>query len=552
MTRTEFLVYRLLKDPSLGSQLNGQADRLSRAMRQEKMDTDWLPVSGGSWDLLEALLLYHTKFHQLPQGLDGLCDFTETDESAMKLRGKSNVMRNDAENLLQLEFDAAELSAGGDLNTLADGIITTANKMHVNWILDGISHVNHESANAATKKRKKSDPHGPEAACDRMIELATKARVVFAGQDAKELGLHIEAASSIEPERLEWLWENRVPGGKVTLWAGTPGTGKSTCAVDLIARTTTGNDWPDGAKNTAGVKDVLIAVSEDDLADTLVPRLMAAGADLTRVHIIQSVTGIDMTDDDMPMVTRPLQLKADSDHLKKMLAENPNIALVVLDPISSYFGDCNPNKDEEVRPVMHAIADAMEGTKAAFLGIIHNNKRSDAKAIEKILGASSIVGVARAVWAFLRDDDNKDECLMSLVKGNLSKKRSGLRYAIVDGEARLKDGKVTVSKIDWLGDDERDADDVMAEQKEAAGERKDSRQMTLAKAFLTMQVKGHPVLARDMYPLAEAEGINERTLRRALHELGISWDKRKDGTYWLWPVAPDYTPETDEQVIEMI
>ena len=60
--------------------------------------------------------------------------------------------------------------------------------------------------------------------------------------------------------------------------------------------------------------------------------------------------------------------------------------MVALDPISSYFGECDPNKDKEIRPVMEAIADACESSKTAFVGIIHNNKRGDADAIGKILG----------------------------------------------------------------------------------------------------------------------------------------------------------------------
>jgi putative DNA primase/helicase len=314
----------------------------------------------------------------------------------------------------------------------------------------------------------------------------------------------------------------------------------------LIARVTTGQDFPDGKKNAAGAKDVLVAFSEDDESDTYIPRLMAAGADLERVHIIRSVTALDDVDGEFTVVERKqLQLKSDTEQLKRKLAENPNIALVVLDPISSYFGDINPNRDEEVRPVMHAIQEAMSDTKAAFIGIIHNNKRSDAKALEKILGASSIVGVARAVWAFLRDDENKDEYTMSLVKGNLSRRGGGLRYTLVDGTVAIGGKKTTQVKVEWGDADDRDADQVMADHKANAADGGDSKKMSLAKALLTAEVKGHPRRSKEIYDLAEAEGLNSRMVKRAAEALGIVHNKQRDGWYMVWgDVKDNKIPDT--------
>ena len=89
-------------------------------------------------------------------------------------------------------------------------------------------------------------------------------------------------ASDIKPEPLEWLWRGKIPAGKITLFAGQPDCGKTLAMLDFIARVTTGKDFPDGTKNERGAQRVLLAATEDDLKSTLIPRLIAAEADLTK------------------------------------------------------------------------------------------------------------------------------------------------------------------------------------------------------------------------------------------------------------------------------
>lgn len=93
-------------------------------------------------------------------------------------------------------------------------------------------------------------------------------------------------AASIKPVAIRWLWPGWVARGKLTVLAGAGGSGKTTLAIGLIGTLTSGGRWPDG-DICREPGNALIWSSEDDPADTLVPRLMAAGADLSRVHIIQ-------------------------------------------------------------------------------------------------------------------------------------------------------------------------------------------------------------------------------------------------------------------------
>lgn len=339
-------------------------------------------------------------------------------------------------------------------------------------------------------------------------------------------------ASDIEPEPLEWLWRDKIPAGKITLFAGQPDCGKSLAMLDFIARVTTGKDFPDGTPNPHGPKRVLLAATEDDLKSTLIPRLIAAEADLTKVVILRRV--VIKTEAKQKTKKRMLQLAEDSKLLKLTLRNNPDIAVVALDPISSYFGNCDPNKDKEVRPVMEAIADACESSKTAFVGIIHNNKRGDADAIGKILGASSLVGVSRAVWGFARDKEKNGEYFMSLVKGNLARKRTGMKYQIIDATVVIDGKNEILPRTDWLGESEESADEVLQKNRDADGSgNKDKKKIEVAKALVMAQLETGPKLLRDVYRIGEEQGIGDKTIQRANRELGIFVRKQPGGPWWL-------------------
>ena len=368
--------------------------------------------------------------------------------------------------------------------------------------------------------------------------------VVQAGKNSKGdvFSLMGILASDIVPEKLEWLWRDKIPAGKITLFAGQPDCGKSVAMLDFIARITTGKDFPDGTKNERGAQRVLLAATEDDLNTTLIPRLIAAEADMKKVVILKRV----VVENGAKQKTkkRMLQLTEDAKLLKLMLKNNPDIAVVALDPISSYFGDCDPNKDKEVRPVMEAIADACEASRTAFVGIIHNNKRGDTDAIGKILGASSIVGVSRAVWGFCKDKEKPGEFFMSLVKGNLARKRSGMKYQIIDATVVINGENEILPRTDWLGESEESADEVMKKNRDADGTGKGDKKIDTIKLLLQKvldEATGNAVLLREFYTLCEKEGLGEtekikKTVQRAIKDIGAVCDKPPGsrGPWWVY------------------
>ncbi|MGA8491306.1 MAG: AAA family ATPase, partial [Terriglobales bacterium] len=255
-------------------------------------------------------------------------------------------------------------------------------------------------------------------------------KTIAQGRDGAEtFTMTTICADTIKPVAIKWLWPSRFPMGKSSLITGKPDQGKSQVTLDVIARTTTGADWPDGEKNTLGPRDVLLAVAEDDLADTVIPRLQSAGADLSRVFFVGYVRTKEFDEKNgTKSVVRPLQLAADIKKLKITLESNPNIALLVIDTLTSFFGDVNVNADQDIRPVMDGLARTFRDCGAAFIGVSHHNKKNDADAVQAILGASSVAGSVRAAYSCSKDPESEGEFYFTLVKGNLTKKRGGMKF----------------------------------------------------------------------------------------------------------------------------
>jgi putative DNA primase/helicase len=135
-------------------------------------------------------------------------------------------------------------------------------------------------------------------------------------------------AAEIEPKRIDFLWPGRLARGKHTAIAGEPGGGKSQLSVYVAATISRGGEWPCG-EGRAPIGNVIIFNAEDGADDTVVPRLIAAGADRTRVHIVNAVLQEDGKG------RRTFNLQADLALLEQEIANIGNVALVIIDPISS-------------------------------------------------------------------------------------------------------------------------------------------------------------------------------------------------------------------------
>jgi len=144
----------------------------------------------------------------------------------------------------------------------------------------------------------------------------------------EESRLLVKCASDIKPEAIDWLWEQRLPLGKCVLVAGDGGLGKSMLLAWIAATVSRGKEWPCGeGKSRSG--SAIILSAEDDAADTIVPRLIAADADCSRVHILEAVR----REDDEGH--RSFNLQLDLPELEKTIEQIDDVVLVIIDPITS-------------------------------------------------------------------------------------------------------------------------------------------------------------------------------------------------------------------------
>jgi RecA-family ATPase len=249
-------------------------------------------------------------------------------------------------------------------------------------------------------------------------------------------------ASNIVPEKVEWLWPGRLARGKHTCIAGEQGTGKSQLSIAIIAAITTGGSWPCGEGQSPIKGNVVILSAEDGAADTIVPRLEAAGADLSRVVIVSAVC-IDGNG------RRTFNLQTDIDKLERKITEIGDVALVVIDPVSSYLGKTDSHKNSEVRGVLEPLAEMADRTRVAVLSITHFNKPGSAntvKALHRIIGSVAFSAAPRVAFAVIEDAENPGRYLVLHAKNNLAPAPQGLAYRL---EQTIITNGIVASRIAW-------------------------------------------------------------------------------------------------------
>ena len=226
--------------------------------------------------------------------------------------------------------------------------------------------------------------------------------------------LSVVTMSEVRPEQVEWLWPGRLPVGKIVVLDGDPGTGKSTLTLDLAAHLSTGADWPDGAPCPLGGTVLLSA--EDGLADTISLRLLAAGADLARVHAFTQVGD------------RPPHL-GDVESLRAVI-ERYQARLLVVDVLMAYL-PTDGSRDQAVRRLLHPLGAMAEEMGCCVLLLRHLIKASGGNVLYRGSGSVGVIGAARA--AFLVGRDPQDQTLMVLagVKTNLAAMPDALGYRLI-------------------------------------------------------------------------------------------------------------------------
>jgi putative DNA primase/helicase len=250
-------------------------------------------------------------------------------------------------------------------------------------------------------------------------------------------GLDVVCMADVKPSAIDWLWQDWIAIGKVHVLASEGGRGKSTILCSTTAITTTGTKWPDGAQ-ASPVGSVIILAAEDDVEDTLAPRLMAAGADLSRVFVIRSVF-----DDSR---RRGFSLQADLERLEAEILKHDNVKLVIIDPVSSYLGKIDSHKNADVRSVLEPLGEMAARLRVAVICNNHFSK-GGGNANSRIIGSVAFVNQARAVFIVTPDKDDETRMLLIPSKINIAPIRHGLAYRIEGCLVGFEGKEIATSRI---------------------------------------------------------------------------------------------------------
>jgi hypothetical protein len=339
----------------------------------------------------------------------------------------------------------------------------------------------------------------------------------------------VTLASQIKPRPVRWLWPDRIPSGALTLLAGREGIGKSLVGVHLAAQLTRGT-LP-GARHGKPSR-VMFATSEDAWEFTMVPRLLAAGADLDLVGRVQ-------VEDDgiITGITTPVDVPALAAYIG-----SHDVALLMLDPLTSVMdGRIDAHRDREVRKALEPLGQLAEDTAAAVVGLVHLGKGIGIDPVNLILGSRAFSAVARVALVAARDPDDDTGHVLSVEKSNLGRiDVPGLTYRVDGVEIATDEGPAGAGLLVWTGETDRLVRDIMADAGEERSERDEAAKWLID--YLTDLCGEAP--AKDVKKAAAAAGFADRTLDRARSRAGVTTGRTGfgKGAVYVWRLDESCTP----------
>lgn len=350
-------------------------------------------------------------------------------------------------------------------------------------------------------------------------------------------GVLLLRGSDIRPEPIAWLWPGWLACGKLHLLAGAPGQGKTTLALALAASVTTGGRWPDGSRCPVG--NVLIWSGEDDPADTLLPRLMAMGADRERVYFVSGAR-IDGED-------HPFDPARDLVQLSAAVAQIGDVRLMVVDPIvSAVAGDSH--KNTEVRRSLQPLVDLAAAMRAAVVGITHLSKGTAGRdPTERVTGSIAFTAVVRVVLlaAKVKGENGEDRRILVRSKSNIGPDDGGFEYHLEQGEAAPG---LPASLVTWGRSIDGSARELLREADEPEDTASEAQRGDIRDTLVRAIGQGW-VPSRDVIASLKAEGFADKAIRTARERLGVVVKRSGFGkdivSYWKLPdgvALPDDSP----------
>lgn len=355
-------------------------------------------------------------------------------------------------------------------------------------------------------------PRSTASAASPAVEPATRA-------------VHLTRASAIAVRPVRWSWQDRLALGTFALIGGREGVGKSICVYTIAARITKGT-LPGVYDGTP--RGVIVAATEDSWEHTIVPRLMAAAADLDRVFRVDVTT--------LEGAETALSLPTDLAELARVIPE-ADAALVILDPLLSRLDTAlDTHKDAEVRLALEPLVTLAGVTDVTVLGLIHVNKSSSSDVLTLLMGSRAFAAVARTVLFVMTDPDDETRRLLGQAKNNLGRLDLPTLAFRIAGVlvASTAEGDVWTGQLEWLGESERSIREAIDVAAESAGDRSAAAEAAdWLLDYLTSQegTADSAIVKRE----GAKAGHSREALRRACHHLhvqtkGVGFPRK---TFWF-------------------
>lgn len=363
------------------------------------------------------------------------------------------------------------------------------------------------------------------------------------GQPPAEQLPAVVRLDTVPREHVTWVWPGRLAAGKLGIIDGDPGLGKSVITLDIAARVTTGTPMPgESVMDRREPAGVIVACAEDDIADTVIPRLVSHGADLKRAGYIPLGR-----DSEGRLV--PLSVPRDLGRVEAAIGEL-GAALMVIDPITAYLPETvQTHNDASVRRALTPLADTAQRTGCAILLVRHLNKDTKGPAIYRGGGSIAFSGSARTALITGRHPDDDSASVLARVKGNLSVAVASLAYRLVPDDVN------ECPHVVWDGPVAVDADALLR----GKDRRYDAPARDEAADMIRQILSEGPAIASQVIKMVtEGSGCSHGTVTEAAKKLGVLRTRQHDSkgktTGWQWQLPPGTTsvsgpswrPETPE------
>jgi putative DNA primase/helicase len=326
--------------------------------------------------------------------------------------------------------------------------------------------------------------------------------------------------SEIEAKPVRWAWRDRIALSKLTALAGRPKVGKGLLYSHKAAEVTRGKL----AGDLTAPRDVILVTTEDEPGDTLKPRLMAAGADLSRVSIFQ------MGSREEPV---PFRVPQDADELGRRVAET-SAALVVIDPLIEFIdGKVDSHKSHPVRQAVAALNTIARAHGCAVLVILHLNKGASSDPLLRHEGSAAFTQIVRGGLMLGNDPDDPEgdsgsQRVLAVSASNLAPITTSLVYRIDSATVTGDTGeKIETARMVQTGESGASGSDLLRGQDD-----EDRDAISEARDFLLGVLEDGPVPVADIKGQARAANIAWRTVERA--KPGVAESYRPEGERYRW------------------